>query len=354
MSDEVGEKTEEASERQIEKFRGEGRVATSRELLAAVSLGAGALGLVTVAPTLTAEILGLANTAFGHVAAPSLSQADVPGLVHGALLAVGPSVVGVLGGAAFVTVGAGVLLTGFNVSLEAIEPKLSHLDPIGGASRLVSWKSWEGLLKALVAAGVVGWSAWAALRPWWDWLPVAPAWTIAGQAQVLLSLGTDLVSRAVPAAIALGVADFGWQKWRLMKEMRMTRQSVKEEHKDQDGDPHVKAHRRRRARQLAMGRQIQDVPKADVVVVNPTHYAVALRYRKDENAAPVIVARGVDHVALRIKAAAMRADVPIVENRALARALYAQGRSGAAIPRDLYGPVAQVLAAVYRRRHRKS
>ncbi len=354
MSDEAGEKTEQASDRQVEKFRKEGRVTTSRELLAAASLTAGAVGMVYAAPMLGRGILELANACFSHVAAPLLTDADVTTLVHASMVAVAPGIAATLVPAALVTTGAGLLLSQFNLSMEAVEFKPERLDPIAGAKKLFSGQALEGLGKAIVAAALVGWASWSAIAPWWEWLPIAPTWPVPAQAKVIAEIAGALLSRAVPAAIALGVADYGLQWWRLDEEMKMTKQQVKDEHKDSDGDPHVKSQRRRRARQIASGRQLADVPKADVVVVNPTHYAIALRYRKEENAAPVIVARGVDHLALQIKAAAMRVDIPIIENRALARALYAQGRAGAAIPRELYGPVAQLLAAVYRKRHRVS
>lgn len=354
MSDEAGEKTEQASDKQVEKFRKEGRVTTSRELLAAASLAAGAMGMVYAAPMLGRGILRLAHDCFAQVASPSLTDGDVPTLVHASLAAVAPGVAATLVPAALVTTGAGLLLSKFNLSMDAIALKPERLDPISGATKMFSGQALEGLGKALVAGALVGWAAWSAIAPWWEWLPIAPTWSVSAQARVLAEIASSLLSRAVPAAIVLGAADYGLQWYRLDKEMKMTRQQVRDEHKDSDGDPHVKSQRRRRARQIASGRQLADVPKADVVVVNPTHYAIALRYRKEENAAPVIVARGVDHLALQIKAAAMRVDIPIIENRPLARALYAQGRAGSAIPRELYGPVAQVLAAVYRKRHRMS
>ncbi|MDP2310781.1 MAG: EscU/YscU/HrcU family type III secretion system export apparatus switch protein [Pseudomonadota bacterium] len=354
MSEQAGEKTEQASDRQIEKFRKEGRVTTSRDLLGAASLSAGALGMVVAAPMLGNGILRLAYASFARAASPSLTDADVLAIIHGSLAAVAPGVAVTLVPAALVTTATGLLLSKFNLSTEAIEWKPERLDPIAGTKKLFSGQSFESLGKALFAGALVVWSAWSALSPWWAWLPVAPSWSVQAQAQVIADIARALLARAIPAAILLGVADYGLQWWRMDKEMKMTRQQVRDEHKESDGDPHVRAQRRRRARQLASGRQLADVPKADVVVVNPTHYAIALRYRKEENAAPVIVARGVDHLALQIKAAAMRVDIPIIENRALARALYAQGRAGSAIPRELYGPVAQVLAAVYRKRHRMS
>lgn len=349
----AGERTEEASERQIEKFRSEGRVASSRELVGAAALGAGALGLVWTAPTLGAGLLGFARASIGRAAAPTLSAADVPALVLGGLGAAAPGVLAVLVPAAVVGLAAGVLANGGNVTTEAIAPKLERLDPAGGLQRtFFSAAPWTGILKRIAAAGLVAWAVWAAVDPWVDRLPGAAGWSVSAQAAALAEITARVLARAVPAALFLGAADYGWERWRIAKEMRMTRQQVREENKDTEGDPHVRAHRRRRARQIATSTQLRDVARADVVVTNPTHYAVALRYRKEENAAPVVVARGVDHFALQIRAAATRSDVAIVENRPLARALHARVRVGAAIPADLFGPVAQVLAAVYRRRRR--
>ncbi|MFN7146132.1 MAG: flagellar biosynthesis protein FlhB, partial [Myxococcota bacterium] len=321
----AGERTEEASERQIEKFRSEGRVASSRELVGGAALGAGALGLVWAAPGLGAGLVGFARAMLARTAAPSLSEADVPALVLGAMTAVAPGVLAVLVPAAAVGLAAGLLANGGNVTTDAITPKLERLDPLGGLQRtFLSAAPWTGILKRIAAAGLVAWAAWAAVEPWVDRIPWAAGWAVSAQAAALADLTERILARAVPAALLLGAADFGWERWRIAKEMRMTRQQVREENKDTEGDPHVRAHRRRRARQIATSRQLRDVAGADVVVTNPTHYAVALRYRKEENAAPVVVARGVDHFALQIRAAATRSDVAIVENRPLARALHAQ------------------------------
>jgi len=153
-------------------------------------------------------------------------------------------------------------------------------------------------------------------------------------------------------ALAVGGADFAWQRYHMSEQMMMSRQDVRQEHKESEGDPQVRARRRALARQAAM-RQLVDVSRADVIVTNPTHYAVALRYRKAENASPIVVARGLDHLALKIRQEGGRHDVPIVENRGLARALYARSRVGAPIPSEFFGPVAQILALIYRRRRRK-
>jgi type III secretion system FlhB-like substrate exporter len=159
-----------------------------------------------------------------------------------------------------------------------------------------------------------------------------------------------VLQRALPVAVAIGAADYAYQRWSMSEQMKMSKQDVKQEMKEQDGDPLFKARRRQLARQIAFSRQIADVQKADVVLTNPTHYAIALRYRKEEAAAPIVLARGVDALAMKIRAEASRHDVPTVENRPLARALYAKAKVGRPIPKDFFGPVAQVLAVVYKRR----
>jgi flagellar biosynthetic protein FlhB len=148
--------------------------------------------------------------------------------------------------------------------------------------------------------------------------------------------------------------DLVYQRWQLSQRMMMSVQEVRDEHRESEGDPQIKAKRKQRQRQLATRQSLAKVALADVVVTNPTHYAIALRYRRQENAAPVVVARGLDHLALQIRQEAMRNDVMVIENRPLARALYAKAKVGAAIPAEFYPAVAEVLAVVYRRRRRKA
>jgi flagellar biosynthetic protein FlhB len=159
-----------------------------------------------------------------------------------------------------------------------------------------------------------------------------------------------LMVRALPVAIVIAALDYAYQYWRMDEKMKMTTQEMKEEHKEQEGDPHVKAARKARARQIAFARTLRNVKKADLVITNPTHFAVALRYRAHEAPAPVVVAKGIDHMALRIRQEAAKYDIPCIENRALARALYPLAEEGHVIPEDFFGPVARTLATVLKRR----
>ena len=183
-----------------------------------------------------------------------------------------------------------------------------------------------------------------------DMLPSIATLSAVQLLRIMVDLGMTVVMYAIPLLLILAIADYSYQYWRTREDQKMTLKEVKDERKDQDGDPIVKAARRARAREYAMGNLLARVREADVIVTNPTHYAVALKYDKAVAPAPIILAMGVDHMALKIRQEAMRFDVPRVENRSLARALYATGKLHKIIPDELYGPVAQVLATVYKRR----
>jgi len=175
----------------------------------------------------------------------------------------------------------------------------------------------------------------------------------AGILMALQDMAMLVLSRALPVAVILAVLDYSYQWYQNHEQMMMTLQEVKEEHKANEGDPKMKQARRNRARQIAMAQMAQSTARADVVITNPTHFAVALRYRKDEAPAPVVVARGMDAVAQKIKLEARRRDIPTIENRPLARALYASAKVGQMIPESLYGAVARVLAVLWKRRKRR-
>lgn len=355
MAEDSGqEKTEQATERQVERFREQGTIASSKELVAAISLGAGTLALLAAVPMIGKGLLGLARAAMAQGATRELDPGDLVTLGAQASSAVGPGVLLAIVPGVFASIAAGVVMTGFNLTADALEPKLERLDPFNAIQqRFMSWTPWVELAKGVLILVLLTWSVWGALESRIGALPIAARWIVGSQAGLMADVALDVLQRAIPVALGIGAGDYLYQRWHLSQQMMMTRDDVKQEHKESDGDPQIRARRRQRARQIAFGRQLQDVQKADVIVANPTHYAVALRYRKDENSAPVVLARGVDHLALQIRAEAARHDIPVIENRPLARALYPQSRVGSPIPKEFFGPVAQVLAVVYRRRRQR-
>jgi flagellar biosynthetic protein FlhB len=351
VADTGQERTEEASERKIQRAREEGRVASAKELVAAGCLVGGIGGAVALAGEWSRAIASLMRLAHAHVGQAELGASGVVELLAAVAAAVALPLLGTLAAAWAMVALVGMSATTFNVTWRALEWKLDRFDVFATAKSL--WfgaTPWVALAKGLAVAGLMSWAAWSTVRAHMAALPLLALGDVHGQIAYVGTVLVDLLKRALPVAVAVGAADHLWQRWKYSDELKMSKQEQKEEHKEQDGDPLLKQRRRARQRQLAMGGMLKSVKRADVVVVNPTHYAVALRYRKDEAAAPIVVARGVDHLALKIRQEASRAEVAIVENRPLARALYAQSKLGCAIPKELFGPVAQILAMVYRRR----
>jgi flagellar biosynthetic protein FlhB len=351
MSDQDTEKSEEATERKLEQARKEGQVASSKELQSAMVLLVGGFCVLTAVPWVGESVVNLFRDMLARAATGEFTSRDIPRMVSEVLMAVGPAVLLVLVPTTLTALATGMAGTGGNVTTEVLDLKWDRLDPTTNFSQqFLSRQPWVQLAKGLAITVVIAWAAYSAVLRHLDALPLTATWPVGGQAGFLRAVTVDVMKRAVPAALAVGALDYLYQRWDLSQKLMMSRQEVKQENKDQDGDPLIRAKRRQRARQLAFGNQLREVPRADVVVTNPTHYAVALRYRKEENAAPVVLARGVDALALRIRAEAAKHDIPTIENRPLARALYAASKSGRPIPPDFFGPVAQVLAVVYRRR----
>lgn len=351
MSETDQEKTEDATEHRIQKYRDEGRVATSKELISAVILCVGGGSLLASMGLFADGFHTLIQTLQARMGDNELTVADANQIGMTVITTIGAPLAIVLTAVTLATVLASFLVTNFNFSTEALEPKFDRLDPLTNfKNQFMSSQPWIQLLKGSVVAAAVGWAAWTCMRDHVDALPVVASLDMRGQASFLAELCKDFLTRVAPVAIAVGAADFGWQRYKHAESMKMTKQEVKEEHKEQEGDPLIKGKRRQRQRQIALGQMLHKVKEADLVIVNPTHYAIAIRYRKEEGKAPVVLARGVDHLALKIRAEAARNEIPVIENRPLARALYAKARLGLPIPAEFYGAVAQLLAAVYRRR----
>ncbi len=173
--------------------------------------------------------------------------------------------------------------------------------------------------------------------------------------QAIMLVGSVVIDTGMKISMAyfvIAIVDFIYQKWKFKDEMKMTKQEVKDEYKNAEGDPQIKGKQRQRMREASQRRMMQDVPKADVVITNPTHYAVALKYDAEEAQAPIVLAKGTDYLALQIKEKAKEAKVEIVENKPLARMLYANVEIGEEIPPELYQTVAEILAAVYRMKNK--
>lgn len=351
MADEQGEKTEKPSPKRLKDARERGEVATSRDL----SLAAGSLAatgaLVAAGSFVMRRLVGEISRSLMHLG--DLSRHDITSETLGLLVVAGGGLLAVTAGpvalaAAAAGVFSSVAQSGFNVSMKALEPNWGRLNPANGLKRLAPSRAGIDTLKAVVISIVLGMLAWRAgkgltgdaARLTWTAPTVAATrgW----------DEGLRLLWQAGFALLAVGAADYGIQRWRLMSSLKMSRQEVRDEARQNEGNPEVRSRVRRIQRDMMRRRMLQAVPQATVVITNPTHFAVALEYRREKNAAPVVVAKGQDLMAARIRDVARGHSVPIMENPSLARALFKECEVGDTIPGPLFGAVAEVLAYLIR------
>jgi flagellar biosynthetic protein FlhB len=349
------ERTADPTPKRIQEFRERGEVPKSQEVLQAAGLALGFAVLVAWAPVVGRGLVDVSQLAFAEAADMELGRAHFEQLL-----------LGVVSELVFVTLPPLLLLWVliFIVGLiqqrgafptEPFKLKPERFNPIKGfQERFMTTEPLVSLLKGLLKLFVIGWLVADAARDRIGLLPALATLPATAALRGLEEVAWLVLMRAIPVALIIAALDYGYNWMRLWERMKMTREEIKEEMKNLEGDPHIKAARRRRAQQIANAKTVQAVRKADVVITNPTHYAVALRYRKGETVAPLVVAKGADALAERIKAEARRLDIIQIENRPLARALYDRVPQGKEIPEDLYAAAAKVLAIVLSRRQRRS
>ncbi len=249
------------------------------------------------------------------------------------------------------TMGVGILVgalqTRFLIAFRAIRLDFNRINPVQGFKRMFSLRSVFELLKALLKVAIVGYVGYIVLRREWKNVLIYPVMSPVEAMSHLTNVMFSLALQTGTALLALAVFDYFFQRWEYEKSLMMTRHELKEEMKDIEGNPEVKRRQRQMMMEIMRRRMMEEVPKATVVITNPTHVAVALRYDPEEDEAPVVVAKGVDEIAERIKEIARENDVPIVRNPQLAWEIYERVELGDVIPSDLYRAVAEVLAYVY-------
>lgn len=346
MAEDLGDKTEDPTPRKLSKAREEGRIPKSTDLASALLLTCGTLTLwMLTAPTL--DRLGTL-VAFGieHAADPAVEEAttSLRSAAHIGVAALAPLIL-----AGWIAAYLGHLWqVGVVVTAKPLEPRLDKLNPIAGIKRLLGVqtlvKGGLDLGKTTVALGVAGLVSWRMH----DVLVVLPEGTAAAGFAVVGRLMLELAVIIALALLILAILDYAFQRWKHQKDHRMTKQEVRDEFKESEGDPKVKQKRLQMARQMAMQRITKTVPTADVIVTNPEHISVAIKYDEGVMNAPVVVAIGVDHLALRIRRIASQHGIPIVERKPLARLLHRTVKTGDPIPPESYAAVAEVLAFVYR------
>ncbi len=343
----AGEKSLPASARKLQTARERGNVARSGDLTSGALMLAAGLALTVLGPAAFAQMLAMTGHYFSELDPRILTTDDLQPMTIKALLLMAPAALPLM----FVLMSIGVLLNvsqfGFVFSGQALQPKFERMNPIKGFQRLFSLRSFVELIKAIVKFAAISVVVWVGVG---DRLPAIFALMQSGVWGA--AIGTwDLVWavwwRIGLTMVAIGVLDFAFQRWQYLQDQRMTRQEAMEELRQLEGDPRIKQRIRQIQRQMAMKRMMADVPTADVVITNPTTFAVALRYEANRMQAPRVVAKGMRLVAERIRDVAQENEVPIVERPELARALFRQAEIGAFVPEELFRTVAEVLAYVY-------
>jgi flagellar biosynthetic protein FlhB len=344
-----GEKTEAPTQRRLEKAREEGQVAASREVAGAAGMIGALIGMALLLPAAGRELVRSAALLLDQ--ASQSADAPLPDALWHTLLWGGLAVLAVVGLPMLLGPLATVLQTRGMVSAALISPKASRLSPLAGIKRIVSPTNLMEFLKNLAKLGVLCVVAWLVLADMaWQLVPAA-SWQTGQLLAALLADSFRLLAALAAAFACIAVLDMLWVRYDHHRKLRMSRQDMREEMKQTEGDPEVRARLKRIRIERSRNRMMSAIPKAEVVITNPTHYAVALAYEKGGGGAPRVVAKGVDHMAARIRAAAEKHGVPLVANPPLARALYTVDLERE-IPQEHYQAVAEIIAYVWRLRGR--
>ncbi len=354
MSDQDSQdRTERASSRRREKAREEGQVAKSMDLNAAAVLGLGFLAIYMMGPYMAHNIMELMRHTMTHApqivfSDPTFLKIFVDSLVKFFLL-LGP-LFGILLVVAFAV---NIAQVGFKITPKALEPKFDKLDLIKGAKKIVSMKSLVQLIKDTLKLTVIGIAAYKTIESDFDTFFLLPDMSIFQFASVMGKLTLGLALKMSGVIFVIAALDYAYQKFEFEKSIRMSKQDLKDEHKDTEGSPQLKARIRQVQRDTARSRMMDSVPMADVVVTNPTHIAVALKYDTEKSEAPFVLAKGERKIAQKIKLIAKEHGVPVIEDKPLARALFKICDIGDIVPQNLFKAVAEILAHVYKLKGKK-
>ena len=350
---EGGEKTEPATQKKLEDARKEGKVAKSKDLTQGIDLLVLFLLLKIFVGYMGERFMGLFDSTLGRMAEfmavnqKEVSMAAFSTALNNAILELFLIIWPFLVFGFVITFIVTVYQVGWKISAKPMEPKMSKFNPINGFKRIFSKDSLFELVKSIAKVVVIAYVAYTNIVDEADNLFILYEIDLN---QAVALVGNIIIEFGIEISvifIVIGLIDYIYQKWKFSEDMKMTKQEVKDEYKNTEGDPQIKGRIRQKMREASQRRMMQDVPKADVVITNPTHFAVAIKYDAEVSKAPIVVAKGEDYLAQKIKEVARENNVEIVENKPLARMLYHNVDIGAEIPPELYQAVAEVLAMVY-------
>lgn len=342
------ERTEAPTQLRREEFRKQGAVALSREVISVLIIAGGTLAISGSGNHFVEQFRVLGHRFFEFQTIEPLQAAEVVELLSSGIQTWFWVVLPVFSVVMVLSVVGCAAQVGFHLSWEPLSPRWDRLDPIAGVQRIFSINGFVEALKSLAKMLLGACIVYFFLKSAMSGVGDAFRQDVPQIAGLFQSQLVRVVFSLLGAFVVLAAADYGFQRYRLENQMKMSRRELRDEFKLREGDPLIRSRIRNAQRKIAQRRMMDAVPKADVIVTNPTHISVALKYEAEEMTAPKIVAMGADHLAMKIREIAKKHGVPLVENRSLARTLYAELDVGQYIPKNLYKAVAEVLAYVYR------
>ncbi|GLX68497.1 flagellar biosynthesis protein FlhB [Paenibacillus glycanilyticus] len=346
------EKTEKATPKKTQEARKKGQIAKSNDLPGALILLFTFATFAALGSYYKSRIMGVFRELFDNWLTMDVTTANVMPLFDRLTVDMLMFLAPIFAIVVVMAVVGNVMQFGFLLTGEPLKPKFSKLNPINGFKQIFSMRTVVEFLKSILKLVIIGVLVYQAIWSDWDKILILSSLSVEQIFQFTAGLTVKLGLETGAVLAVLAFADYMYQRYEHAKSLRMSKQDIKDEYKKSEGDPLIKGKIRERQRRMAMQRMMQEVPKADVVITNPTHFAIALQYDASKMEAPLIIAKGMDHVALRIREVAKEHDIIMMENKPLARALYERAEIGDSIPGDLFQAVAEVLAAVYKMKGR--
>ncbi len=348
-----GEKTEQPTSKKLSDARKEGQVAKSKEIASAFSMLALFLILKLYVGTIGIHFIENFNFVYSKIPETvkmyngNIPEITIISMVRGMMLRLIITIAPIFLIGVLVVFICDLVQVKWKPTSKPLKPKFSKLNPLKGFKRFFSLNSFVELIKSALKLGLVGYVAYSYLKDRGGQIYILYDITLNQAIGMIGDVVLNLGIRIAAVYMVIAFADYAYQKWKFKEDMKMTKQEVKDEYKNQEGDPQIKGKQKQKMREASMRRMMQQLPEADVVITNPTHYAVAVKYDPDKYDAPYVLAKGENYLAQRIKDVAKENDIEIVENKPLARMLYANVEIGELIPPELYQSVAEVLAFVY-------
>ena len=348
QSSDKSQKTEEPTQKKLDDSRKKGEVAVSREVSHWFMILAATIIVALMVPSMSTEIKLILTKFLAMPHAISVEKGNLAKIIGDAAAQVGFVMVIPIILFLAAALGSSAVQGGLVVAVDRIMPKLDRASPMAGMKRLFSFKSLAEFIKGVLKITIVGAVATILVLPYFEGLEQLVRMEMIGAAAILHSLVSRLLIGVLAVVTVIAVIDFLYQRFEYMKQMRMSHQEIKDEFKQTEGDPMVKARLRQIRQERARKRMTAAVPEASVIITNPTHFAVALKYELDEMDAPVLLAKGQDFLALKIREIAEEHGIPIVENPPVARALYAGVEVDQEIPPEHFKAVAEIIGYVFR------